>query len=552
LDKDLVEHVAKDGTVVVTWANFHYLDFTENWVAHVREQGITNYLVGAMDTKMLLALHERGIHTFSMGDDTQTTDFGWGSRAFRKMGQEKVHLVQAFLQMGYAVFIADVDTAIMRDPFPFFARYPEADILVSSDRLTETNRHPNGELLGVNHKVASTGNKNIGIMFFRPGRSLALVDEWVVIVNDTSIWDQTAFNDLLIDLPPSWDGAPDGLWWGHKRTLLAGELPVSTFASGHTFYVQRMFERVKAKPYIVHNTFQFSGTPGKRHRFREALLWMADPPEYYDPPGGLLTYDLEIPEDLLRHASGTAYDLQSDALQSSALRKEATEGHFRLVNWQLTRLRNAAGVAAALGRVLVVPQFYCGMDRWWAPHNGIIPGSGLVTPFACPLDHVLDLEAMEKFNLAPDMFGPPLRFREYSFFNNSRVPAVVRDSQISVRICDDPGGCDASPAGAVIPRGLKSEELKKALQPWKSEKVLRFEDAAGIFGGFTDKGDQLKFVERVKLMGSIWCCVQPEEENKPGHIWYDLWWDIKHDDRFNRSFNRQWFDGQWWSPTLGP
>ena len=485
------------------------------------------------------------------GGDTQTTDFGWGSVAFHKMGQEKVHLVQAFLQMGYAVFIADVDTAIMRNPFPFFARYPEADILVSCDAVMETNDFPDGEALEVNHRVAHVGDKNIGIMFFRPGKSLALVDEWVVYVSDLPVWDQTAFNDLLND-NVSWDETPEGLFWGYNRTLLAGVLPVSTFASGHSFYVQRMFERVKAKPYIVHNTFQFSGTSGKRHRFREALLWMADPSEYYDPPGGLLTYDLEIPEELLRHASGTAYDPQSSALQQGpTLLKEATEGHFRLVNWQLTRLRNAAGIAAALGRVLVVPQFYCGMDRWWAPHNGIIPGSGLVTPFACPLDHVLDLEVMQNMNQDPDTYGPPLWFREYSFFNNSRVPAVVRDSQISVRICNDPEDCHAS-AGAAIPRGLTSGELKEALRPWESEKVLRFADTAGIFGGFTAEKDQLKFEERVKLMGSIWCCVQPEEENKPGHIWYDLWWDTMHTDRHDRAFDRQWFAGQWWAPMLGP
>ena len=49
-------------------------------------------------------------------------------------------------------------------------------------------------------------------------------------------------------------------------------------------------------------------------------------------------------------------------------------------------------LASALGRVLVIPQLWCGADRWWAPHAGIIPGSMLQLPFACPLDHVLDLE----------------------------------------------------------------------------------------------------------------------------------------------------------------
>ena len=52
-----------------------------------------------------------------------------------------------------------------------------------------------------------------------------------------------------------------------------GILPVSTFCSGHTFFVQRMADVMGLQPYVVHATFQFSGTPGKRHRMRESLLW---------------------------------------------------------------------------------------------------------------------------------------------------------------------------------------------------------------------------------------------------------------------------------------
>jgi hypothetical protein len=54
-----------------------------------------------------------------------------------------------------------------------------------------------------------------------------------------------------------------------------GILPVSTFCSGHTFFVQRMADVMGLQPYVVHATFQFSGTPGKRHRMRESLLWDA-------------------------------------------------------------------------------------------------------------------------------------------------------------------------------------------------------------------------------------------------------------------------------------
>jgi hypothetical protein len=54
-----------------------------------------------------------------------------------------------------------------------------------------------------------------------------------------------------------------------------GVLPVALFASGHTFFVQRLAERQGTPAYAVHATFQFSGTPGKRHRLRERALWLA-------------------------------------------------------------------------------------------------------------------------------------------------------------------------------------------------------------------------------------------------------------------------------------
>jgi hypothetical protein len=39
------------------------------------------------------------------------------------------------------------------------------------------------------------------------------------------------------------------------------------------YFTQRLYEYLQIKPYAAHATFQFSGTPGKRHRFREAQLW---------------------------------------------------------------------------------------------------------------------------------------------------------------------------------------------------------------------------------------------------------------------------------------
>ena len=41
------------------------------------------------------------------------------------------------------MLISDIDVAWLRDPIPFFLRYPKADILVSTDMLrSETKIHP--------------------------------------------------------------------------------------------------------------------------------------------------------------------------------------------------------------------------------------------------------------------------------------------------------------------------------------------------------------------------------------------------------------------------
>lgn len=70
---------------MVTWANFHYLDFTLNWVQHVQAANISAYLVGAMDDELLEALLERGINCFGMQSGLSIEDFGWGSKQFHKM-----------------------------------------------------------------------------------------------------------------------------------------------------------------------------------------------------------------------------------------------------------------------------------------------------------------------------------------------------------------------------------------------------------------------------------------------------------------------------------
>jgi hypothetical protein len=51
LSRDLARKHQRDGIIIVTWANFHFFDFVLNWVHHMEQHGISNYLVGAMDAE---------------------------------------------------------------------------------------------------------------------------------------------------------------------------------------------------------------------------------------------------------------------------------------------------------------------------------------------------------------------------------------------------------------------------------------------------------------------------------------------------------------------
>ena len=44
---DLVKGRAREGFVIVTCASWQYYDFALNWVGHLRQINVTNYLIGA-------------------------------------------------------------------------------------------------------------------------------------------------------------------------------------------------------------------------------------------------------------------------------------------------------------------------------------------------------------------------------------------------------------------------------------------------------------------------------------------------------------------------
>ena len=161
-----------------------------------------------------------------------------------------------------------------------------------------------------------------------------------------------------------------------RAQVIGGVLPLALFCGGHNYFVSQFAQRAGWEPYSIHTTYQYAAAAGKRHRLREARVWY-DPPEYYDPPGGLLSFTLQVPHIMAYPPGGMT-----------------VQGHITLINFQLRQLRSALALATALGRKLVLPSVTCGYDKYWGPlHKGVIPGTHTwALPIKeCPLDHFIEV-----------------------------------------------------------------------------------------------------------------------------------------------------------------
>ena len=155
--------------IILTFVNSIRLDFSTTWVAHVRRLGMTNWLVGATDAGALHALLSAGTPTFDMHTSLPTGEWAWGSPQFKSLGPVKVRLIHQALTCGVELIITDVDALVLREPFGYMARWPDAGFLTTSDHLHNATDDDGLETHASIHSAF-----NIGYMFFRPSSLVRL------------------------------------------------------------------------------------------------------------------------------------------------------------------------------------------------------------------------------------------------------------------------------------------------------------------------------------------------------------------------------------------
>ncbi|KFM24815.1 hypothetical protein F751_1694 [Auxenochlorella protothecoides] len=573
----MVEPLADSGNIAVTFVNYNHLDFAKNWAYHMEKTGCTAYIMGAMDEETLKELVKLNIPTFYMASNLTTNDFGRFTKDFLDMGRKKAAMVESFLALGFDTLVSDVDAVWLRNPFPFFKKFKDADMLVSSEIYQTTSVAEGLEgLSGARHGV------NIGVMFLRP-RALSFVQEWIAnMESDPKVWDQAELNHLFYSNMTSARDRSDGLLSIFNGKLVGGVLPNSLFCNGNSYMEETSWDG-GLRPYSIHASGIHSATSGKRSRLREWGFWH-DEPERFTHPVGFLSYDNHVPLELLKEVRD---------FNNRSWTVPGVLPHFKLVNAQLSQLRVALVAAKELGgAAAVLPHLWFGKEFNAWPGFGYLHEPRLKKPFAAPADYTMDLVRMDH--------EIPNEYREFSFLGKPEATSLLA-ARVVVTICQPEADEDCEEGEApALPKDdavrLKPNrslyQLRTALSHlYKSYKVppeagwphvssprephacssMRVRAPPGKEAGpscahpqepllhrclqvvhFLGRMDRAvllsasevtSYNERMRSWAGAFCCV----EGKPGHILYDLFWDVPgHINRFNKVQEGPW------EPMPGP
>ena len=241
------------GQLILTFVNRVRLDFAATWVSHVTLLGLTNWMVGATDEGAFSGLLAQKVPCFSMRTNLPQGEWDWGSPSFKALGTHKVNLVHTILSWRLQLVITDVDALVLREPFAYMSRWPDAGFLTTSDHLGNSSGSDDG---GLEDHSAVGSAFNIGYMYFNHS-AMPLVQAWKDRMTEggVRVWDQGEFNSLAKLGLRAGDatGLSDRrLFWSFEHRVVGGVLPLASFAGGHAHFVSQMAARRGEQPYSVH------------------------------------------------------------------------------------------------------------------------------------------------------------------------------------------------------------------------------------------------------------------------------------------------------------
>eukprot|EP00850_Spirogloea_muscicola_P020309 SM000212S06902 [mRNA] locus=s212:95805:100517:+ [translate_table: standard] len=385
LDKDNLKNIVKNKfgaldkkhPIVVTFANFAYLDFLSNWLHHVHKLGTPAVLVGALDETTYKWCSDQSLGRMRLGAVSLKAMLGEDllkGAKFRDMGATKVALLLALLEHGRSVVLSDADTVWLQPLQGVTSLSPAADLLVASECLSPASDLAIAEATAIGgdagwyREATSRSGEALGNIYDAPfstgaivarptDRTQAMLAEWLtMMVQRGHGWpqpllsDQDAFNRLarvgmfpLQVVKPDGESKPDNrVFWAFNCTVQLGVLPVALFPSSHVYFVQK---HNQAMPMMVHASQAVHGGKwGQKLRLQGANLWALDEDSYYRN-GSFLSFDASLPVAL-------------DNKKADPIARQLAYASYVLLS-----VRNALAIASILKRILILPDVICICDQ---------------------------------------------------------------------------------------------------------------------------------------------------------------------------------------------
>lgn len=574
------------GLAHVSLANGAYAELGINWALLLLPQLAKD---GLEDTAFLYALDQPAVDAFvgqrfptipqqtraKHNPNVHSSDgFRWEPGAFRDYGVTKAEVILFYLRAGRHVCISDVDAAWIAPAkvVPLLESVPNADVLSGTDCLhvpwDRDRSERKNKVRNCGHQPGSQWSAwfNTGVMVFRATpNAIDVTAEWrermAAVKGDAQIDDQLTFNQLVGTVWSSkFQNVPDRFraLYPLKRASADGRvifdgngtrrihaIPASVVCSAHVYHVQQSTD---AKDCIVlHLTFVegWPKNPAKYWRLREAGL-LAKDPERTD--GKYLSFTppqpATIPPDRAPHlpAGRPNGDLPEKTKDqkgwpvATALRfSPRLAAHLDLIDRNIAALRNAMGIARALGRQLVMPKMLCLCERAESPTSllptCVLDGASTPIPHVCPLESVFDVARVEQL-----WKSGYLTLRPWNLLNGSvhkpfpagTAPIDHAKDVVTVRWSDpNAAASDAKPhvrysaetREAWLLRGGSDLQMKQGLETLglMDARVVHLETAEMAFGGFEDRSAAKEFHRNIMthLLGgwsATWCCTS---WNKP-------------------------------------
>jgi len=501
-------------TVFVSYVSEGFHEFASNWFESLRgavektsstRWGETSVVMLALDEATERYCAEKSLPCFgSVGlryaggvmatggealhrqsSQREATSTHEAAKALREIKTNEMKLLLDLLNRGYEVIVSDADVAWLEDPREWAREaLADVDVATSTDCLSAAQE---------DEDTCWHADFNTGILYFKPTEvAKEFLKSWIgameTATDGTEDRDQEIFINLLREGAPVVETKTGGSVTTTRddarvstrtmaRGVRLGLLPMRLFASGHTYFVERLHEKEKTRrdPFCVHATFQFSQVRGKRQRFREHGLWRIEEDEYYTN-GNFIAMSDELP---------------------NAWNATGVRNHLIAAAWYRASVRNLLALGRVLGRTVILPRITCMCDRYW---NAVLPSCkiGHVDPpfVGCPQDHIFNLPGMEKGNAD---------FREWTFLHNSRTPDAIKKSVARVTV-----GARTRDADYSLPAFPSDEEARSTLGSAK-ERVLVVDDALMSICALND-ASSFDADMRVALKAESWFC-GPERDD---------------------------------------